>query len=242
MNYKFLLYILLFFVFVPYSFWCKYESEIAQCNQEVKKFLPINWWKYIYSWSSIKSFEDFVCLQASPEERIAQIALDSNFSEIDEEVNEYIFNLESQKDRFFWRDSKFNYFDAVNYIFENTKNFENKYKEACVQSLSETSECTRNNLYTIEWEKPSVWIETAINYLSPGGKCYQLINIKKDIISSVSYNILLINQQQVQSDQHKLYEQETRTKYNKVIDLMMINLWYIERIWQKTPSFTKNPL
>jgi hypothetical protein len=37
-----------------------------------------------------------------------------------------------------------------------------------------------------------------------------------------------------------LYDQEIRTKYDKVIDLMMINLWYIERVWRKWPSKTKN--
>jgi hypothetical protein len=37
-----------------------------------------------------------------------------------------------------------------------------------------------------------------------------------------------------------LYDQEIRTKYDKVIDLMMINLWYLERIRKKWPSKTKN--
>jgi hypothetical protein len=40
----------------------------------------------------------------------------------------------------------------------------------------------------------------------------------------VAYNILLLNKEQVARDEKKLYDQEIRTKYDKVIDLMMINL------------------
>jgi hypothetical protein len=36
--------------------------------------------------------------------------------------------------------------------------------------------------------------------------------------------MLVLNMQQVSRDEKKLYDQEIRTKYDKVIDLMMINL------------------
>lgn len=242
MRNKLLLSLIIFFVIIPSSFWCKYESEISQCNSEIQKFVPKNWWKYIYNWSSIKSFEDFVCLQAAPETRVAQIALDLNFKEIDEEVDTYIKDLEAQKNRFFWEGASWNYFDAINFIADKVDEFDSKYRAACIKSLEETSECTNNFAYSLEEEQKSVWVSTAIEYLAEGWDCYELINIKKDIISSVSYNILLLNQAQVQKDQQTLYEQDNRTKYNKLIDIMMINLWYIERIWQKTPSLTKNPL
>jgi hypothetical protein len=51
---------------------------------------------------------------------------------------------------------------------------------------------------------------------------------------------MLLNQDQVASDEKKLYDQEIRTKYDKVLDLMMINIGYIERIRKKWPSKTKN--
>jgi len=51
---------------------------------------------------------------------------------------------------------------------------------------------------------------------------------------------LQLNKAQVSRDQKKLYEQEQRTKYSKLSDLMMINLSYLERIWQKWPSKIKN--
>ena len=48
-----------------------------------------------------------------------------------------------------------------------------------------------------------------------------------------------MNKQQVLRDEKKLYEQENRTKYDGLLDIMMVNMWYFERIWQKWPSKTK---
>ncbi|MDR0772395.1 MAG: hypothetical protein LBF15_05210 [Candidatus Peribacteria bacterium] len=56
----------------------------------------------------------------------------------------------------------------------------------------------------------------------------------------MAYNIMLLNQNQVANDEKKLYDQEIRTKYDKVLDLMMINIGYVERIRKKWPSKTKN--
>ena len=63
-----------------------------------------------------------------------------------------------------------------------------------------------------------------------------------EIFNSVAFNIMQLNKAQVSKDQKKLYDHEQRTKYNKLLDIMMINVWYIERIWQKWPSKIKNPL
>lgn len=243
---KKVLFIFIFFSIIPISYWCKYSSEISQCNSQIKKFLPKDGWDFIWVWSSIKWFDDFVCLQAPSEIRTAQIAMDMNFREIDAEVDTYLEELESQKDRFFWKDSEFNYYQWVDYIYDKVNEFEEKYIAACKLSIKETWECTKNTLYDDADSQSSISIWEAIEYLWnwkwSWWKCYDLVKMKSDILSSVSYNILLLNQQSVQKDQQTLYEQETRTKYNKVLDIMMINIWYIERIWQKTPSFTKNPL
>ena len=243
---KKILFIFIFFSIIPIWYWCKYTSEISQCSSEVEKFLPKDWSGFIWIWSSIKWFDDFVCLQAPPEIRIAQIAMDMNFREIDEEVDEYLENLESNKDLFFWNEAQLNYYQWVNYIYDKANEFEEKYKAACRKSIEELWECTKNMLYDDSDKQSSIGVNEAIKYLWDWKwwwwECYKLVEIKTDILSSVSYNILLLNQQSVQKDQQTLYEQETRTKYNKILDIMMINLGYIERIWQKTPSFTKNPL
>jgi len=67
-----------------------------------------------------------------------------------------------------------------------------------------------------------------------------LTKVKVEIFNSVAFNVLQLNKAQVSRDQKKLYEQEQRTKYSKLSDLMMINLSYLERIWQKWPSKIKN--
>jgi hypothetical protein len=50
------------------------------------------------------------------------------------------------------------------------------------------------------------------------------VNVKIAIFREVAYNMLVLNQQQVAKDEKKLYDQDIRTKYDRVIDLMMINL------------------
>jgi hypothetical protein len=51
---------------------------------------------------------------------------------------------------------------------------------------------------------------------------------------------LMLNKQQIKADDKKIYDQWQRKNYDKLLDLMMINIWYIERIWQKWPSKIQN--
>jgi hypothetical protein len=34
--------------------------------------------------------------------------------------------------------------------------------------------------------------------------------------------------------------QEERTKYDKLLEIVMVNVWFLERIWKKWPSKTKS--
>lgn len=220
---------------------CKYSSEIQQCNNEVSNFMFNN--SFIKPWSSIKSFDDFICLQDWPEKRALQIAMDLNFREIDDEMDLYLDNLTKNKNLYFWPEAEYNYFDWINDIWDMSNYFRSKYYNACSLSLEETFQCIKNFSYTLEEEQKSVSIDNAKDFLSwSTWDCYKLADIKISIFNSVSYNVLLLNQQQVARDQKKLYEQQTRSRYSRIIDLMMINLWYIERIWMKWPSKIKNPL
>jgi hypothetical protein len=45
---------------------------------------------------------------------------------------------------------------------------------------------------------------------------------------------------QIRKDDKKEYFQERRSAYDKVLDLIMVNLGYIERIWKKWPSKIKD--
>jgi hypothetical protein len=210
---------------------CKYTSEINSCKSAVSK-MSNSKSSTIISWSSLKDFDDFVCLQDNYENIVIQIAIDLNFRKIDDEMDLYLDHLSRDKNLYFWVDSQYTYFDAVNNIERESKKFRNKYIQACSLSLSEAASC-------IEWN--SISILNAKEFIQwSKWDCYNLVNKKISIFDNVSYNILLLNQQQVARDQKKLYDQELRTKYSKIIDIMMINLWYIERLWMKWPSKTKN--
>jgi hypothetical protein len=168
--------------------------------------------------------------------------MDINFREIDAKMDIYLEELLTQKDKYFWANSDLDYYDWLTDIRIKSREFKSQFLQACKTSFEETVECTNNFSYSNPDETQSVSVDSAIDFLWEWWNCYKLAQIKIDIFLNVSYNTLLLNQQQVQNDTQTIYEQETRTKYNKILDLFMINLWYIERIWQKTPSLTRNPL
>lgn len=218
------------------------KSKIDICNEAVKPFLSKEDWSII-KWSSIRSVEDFVCLQDVPEARVFQIILDTDFTEIDCEMEQYFQSLTNSKNLYFWKDAKFSYFDWINHIWEKSKYFEDLYSNSCVEVSSKAAKYIENWAYTLDEEKPSVSISEAKEYLDwSWWDCQNLIKLKISIFNNVAFNVLQLNKTQVSNDQKKLYDQEQRTKYNKVLDLMMINLWYIERIWMKWPSKIKNAL
>ena len=218
------------------------KSKIDMCNEAVKPFLSKENW-FIAKWSSIRSIEDFVCLQDVPENRVFQIILDTDFTEIDCEMEEYFQSLTSSKNLYFWKEAQFSYFDGINHIWEKSKYFEGLYNDSCVDIVAKAWKYIENWSYTLAEEKPSVSIDQAKEYLKWGsGDCTNLIKVKISIFNNVAFNILQLNKSQVAKDQKKTYDQEQRTKYNKVLDMMMINLWYIERIWKKWPSKIKNAL
>lgn len=218
------------------------KSKIETCNEAVKPFLSREDWNIIKG-SSIRSIEDFVCLQDASESRVFQIVLDTDFTEIDCEMEQYFQSLTNSKNLYFWKDAKFSYFDWINHIWEKSKYFEDLYSSACVKVVDESAEYIENSVYTLDEEKPSVSVSEAREYLKWWWwDCQKLIKLKISIFNNVAFNVLQLNKAQVSKDQKKLYDQEQRTKYSKVLDLMMINLWYIERIRMKWPSKIKNAL
>lgn len=217
------------------------KSKISTCNEAVKPYMTKN--GYIAKWSSIRSIEDFICLQDVPESRVFQIILDWEFTELDCEMEQYFQSLTNSKNLYFWKWAKLTYFDWINAIWDKSKYFKDLYSTACIDSVAKAWSYIKNWAYTIEEEQPSVSIEEAKEYLKGANwKCEKLIWVKMEIFNKVAFNILQLNKAQVSKDQKNLYDQEQRTKYSKILDIMMINLWYIERIWQKWPSKIKNPL
>jgi hypothetical protein len=52
----------------------------------------------------------------------------------------------------------------------------------------------------------------------------------------------MLNKEQIKADDKKIYDQWQRKNYNVLLDIMMINLWYLERIWNKWPMSLANPM
>jgi hypothetical protein len=64
---------------------------------------------------------------------------------------------------------------------------------------------------------------------------------KLDIYKKVSYDLLKLNKDSVRKDDRKKYVQKERTMYESIVDLFNVNIGYLERVWMKWPTKTKNP-
>jgi len=64
---------------------------------------------------------------------------------------------------------------------------------------------------------------------------------KLDIYKEVAVDIMKTNKHEIRVDDRKTHTQKQREKYDSVLDLFRINLSYMERIWKKWVSKTKNP-
>lgn len=222
---------LLLFPNITFGDYCdKYSGKISECDSALKDFI----WrdkKYITQWASIKSIENFPCLQASTEKRVAQIVMDENFKKVDKEMEEVLRNIYESKDFYFGKDAKYSYIDWLSYIFSESKKFLESYNSACELSIWEVQQCFE------------ISVEIANNFLAwSNWYCYKLARFKVYTFWEIAYNWLLLNREQVSRDQKKLYQQWQRTKYEEVLDLIIINLSYIEKIWKSWPSKTRNPL
>jgi hypothetical protein len=51
-----------------------------------------------------------------------------------------------------------------------------------------------------------------------------LIDTKMEIFEDVTFSILMLNQQQVKTDEKKIYDQEEKKNYNKLIEILRINI------------------
>jgi len=202
------------------AFWelCKYSWQINECNSA-----NIKW--------NTKSIDDFVCIVWTKEDVTYQVVLDEEFKKIDKEMDKYIENLEKNKNLYFWKSKKRTYIDWVNDIHKNSAYFTEKYTNVCWEPLIE------NVISCMPWWKTS--IPSAENFfLNKWSLCKRLIEKKMEIYNQIAFSVLMLNKQQINADEKKIYDQWQRRNYDKLLDIMMINLWYIERIWQKTPFFT----
>ncbi len=206
--------------FVNIANWCKYKWEIEECMDA-----NMNWMN--------KSIEDYVCRVWSQEEIIYQIILDKEFKKVDDEMDEYLEKLETNKNYYFWVAKKKNFLEWINDLTDKKKYFREKYLDLCWWIINEEAmKCAEDEKISNDNIKDYFKITT----------CKSLVVVKTDIFYEVATSILLLNKEQVASDDKKTYDQWQRRNYNLVLDIMMINLWYIERIWQKWTSKLAHPI
>lgn len=200
-----------------YSAACLYQGKVDTCVSANQS------WTYL-------SIEDFVCILWSKERITFQIALDTRFKVLDEDMDTYITELDDNKTKYFWISREKTFVDWINDIHEKSLYFYNEYKSICwKQLIEEVADCKDSKSVSI-WEAKKMFTE-----------CMLLIDTKMEIFEDVTFSILMLNQQQVKTDEKKIYDQEEKKNYNKLIEILRINIWYIERLWSKTPSLTWDP-
>jgi hypothetical protein len=224
-KFKFIIWLIIFSLFFSTSVfanWCSYKSQIDQCNTANK-----NW--------TTKSIEDFVCITGTNEQVAYQVILDWEFKKLDKQMDKFIEDLEEYKNVYFWRNRQKTYIDWINDIHSKRDYFYKEYKKLCWINIIEQSIACMN-----DWRTS---IQNAKQFFSnKWTPCEELINKKLEIYDDIAFSVLMFNKQQIKEDDKKTYDQWQRRNYNKLIDIMMINLWYLERIWQKWPSKLANPL
>lgn len=204
---------------------CNYETEIEAC-------ISAN------AWGKAREILTFVCPTTSSIEEIAyQIVLDMKFKEVDKKMDEYIEYIDVNKDLYFWPNAQKNVLDGINEIeskFGDFWEFRTQYNMLCSASnnkwiISETIACLEDQKTTNILSK---------NFFSESF-CEKVYIHKLEVYKMTAYRILQLNKSQVRKDNKKEFFQERRTKYNALYDAMMVNLWYLERVWRKWRSKIK---
>ncbi len=175
------------------------------------------------------------------EDNIFQEAINKNFKPIDKRAETFLINLNKNKNFCFWPEKQMNFIECVNYIEKIFSIYsyefvlwENGYAKACENSLLEVIKKQKNNAIS------AISSKTILDKSSESNSCSALYKFKLQIYKSVAFDILKKNKYTILRDQHKKYIQENRTRYSKLLNLIRINIWYIEKIWKAWPSKTKN--
>ena len=204
---------------------CSYASKYNQCVQANVDGLA-------------RSIDDFVCIEQKWwwEEMLLQIILDEKFTEIDLEIEEYLENLERDKEAYFWNEPQANFLTAIDDITANFSEYWfywQEYHTICNETINQELFTCIDKISNIE----------IVSFLDKenDGTCESLANTKLDIYRQVAYNILKINRLAIRQDDRKQYVIEQREKYSWVMQLMLNILWYLERIVNGWATKTKDP-
>jgi len=233
--YRFLLIGFFFFFLIPwtYSLWwiCDYTSKIEECIKANTVWSP-----------GPLAIDDYICIQSwSKEEITYQIVLDREFTKIDDDIWKFLEGLEEAKDYYFWKNAISNFLEGVNDIsnkFWKHWFYWIKYKNLCsVKDIDWTvnDESIQSLAFTCLWWSVST-IKSKGSFKA--SDCMWLAEVKLELYEDVAYDILRLNKHQVRKDEKKLFIQNEREKYDMLVEVFMVNIWYVERIWRKWPSVT----
>ena len=223
-----------FLLFLP--FWVFAASTVSEsCSYKPKLDECLEANKNLSNWS--RTITDFICISSQNEWKIlAQIVLDTEFKEVDKKVESYLRFLEDNKDYYFKDKNFLEAIDDIESKFSTTWEFWKQYLSLCKvwdnkdSILAKTVACFPNWIATNNTED-----------LFQESTCNNLAVTKMEIDKQVAYDLLKLNKEQVRRDEHKLFVQWQRTKFGKLLKIVMVNLWYVERIRKKTPSLDRNP-
>ncbi len=162
-----------------------------------------------------------------------QNSTDKYFSPIDEQIENYLSNLEKSKNHCFWQDKKQNFVQCINDIEKNFDSYALKYKETCPKIINDTMQEIDENYIS------STQAQKFLYSKNNDSLCARLYEFKIRIYRETAYDILKINKKQILQDENKFFTQNQRDRYSSLLDLIRTNIWYIERIWKKWPSKTQ---
>ncbi len=201
---------------------CEYAWKFQQCKVANQN-------------GSSRTIKDFVCISSTKDEDILdQIILDVEFKKIDDQVESFLDKLKNDKEA--------SAVDSNTVIDDIAKNllpegiFYRQYKSLCNWwILAKRAECTGwkvPNIAAWEWIDP-LWWES---------ECMSLVKNKLNIYSQVAYDTMKINKADVREDRlQEWVVQQLRTKYDKLIDLMVAIIWNIWRLARWITHWTPDP-
>ncbi len=218
---------ILFFCIYNIWYWegtsCEYSSKIQQCLNT----------------QNPRTISDFVCISWWFEDVAYQVVLDWEFKKIDKQIDQYLDWLDKSKWYYFWVNKKkpfTNAVDDIEYYLWVWGVFAQKYKKLCNwEILSKVIDCS------LWWKTANIYAKDYLNNNDNSSKCILMYKLSLQNYRDTAYLILQNNKAKVQKDNNKSFMQKLRKKFDNLLDLIMVNIWYLERIWAKWQSKTKNP-
>ena len=189
---------------------------------------------------------DYLCTSSENDEEILyNIILDKKFGVVDKKIDDYISWLAASKNYYFWaekRSSFFQWVDIIGLKFGRFWEYWQEYNAICDVSqpngiLSETLACLDaedgdDNVTRTSLENATTFFEWS--------SCIQLAERNLSIHELVAYDLMKVNKAAIRRDNRTIFMQVQRDKYENLLNLMRVNDWYLERIWKKWPSKTRD--